>query len=168
VAPKYKLFLLAFLLSVGLDQGTKIWVRQVLRPRAPDVITIVPGYFELEYAENTGVAFSLMRDRPEMRPLLFVFGLVALTMIVIYLRRGPAGHWRLGLELGLVMGGAVGNLIDRMAFGHVTDFVLWRIGTHRWPNFNVADAALLVGVVGLVFDLKPTEKSNKPASSQRS
>jgi signal peptidase II len=158
VATKYKLFLLAFVLSLGLDQATKLWARSALRPRSPEVVTVVPGYFDLQYAENTGVAFSLLRGRPDTRYLTFVFGPIALAVMAVYLRRAAPTQGRLGAELGLVASGAVGNLIDRVAYGHVTDFILWHIGEHRWPTFNIADAALVVGVIGLVFDLQPAPK----------
>jgi signal peptidase II len=163
VSPKVKWFVIALLLSVTLDQGTKIWARQALRPRSPGVIQVIPGYFEFEYAENTGSAFSLLRGRPEAPYILFAFGIVALGVVFMYLRKAPPGHRRLGAELGLLAGGAIGNLIDRALYHHVTDFILWRAGSHRWPNFNIADAALVVGIIGLMIDLKPEEKKKAAA-----
>jgi signal peptidase II len=158
MVPKYKLFILAFVLALGLDQATKIWARHSLKPRAPQTITVINGYFDFEYAENTGSAFSLLRGRPEARYLLFGFGVIALGVVGYYLKKAQPTERRVGFELGLLAGGAVGNLIDRAAFGYVTDFILWKVGTHRWPNFNIADAALLIGIVGLLIDYKPAEK----------
>ena len=155
---KVKWFLIALVLSLALDQGTKIWARHALKPHAPQTIKIIPGYFELEYAENTGAAFSFLRGRPEAKYILFGFGVIALGVVGMYLRRAKPEERRLAAELGLLAGGAVGNLIDRVLYGHVTDFILWQVPGHRWPNFNIADAALVVGVLGLLFDLRPQEE----------
>lgn len=164
MSPKIKWFVIALLLSVALDQGTKIWARQSLKPHRPAVVTVIPGFFELEYAENTGSAFSLLRGRPEARYILFGFGVVALVVVGLYLKKAKPEQRRLAAELGLLAGGAIGNLIDRAIYGHVTDFILWRAGDHRWPNFNIADAALVVGIIGLMIDMKPEEKKKAKAA----
>ena len=159
MSTKYRWFLLAFLLALGLDQGSKAWARSSLRPHGP--ITVVSGYFDLTYSENSGIAFSVLRDVSSARWLFVGLGFVALGVLVIYLRRTPPGARRLAAELGLVAGGAVGNLIDRAVFSKVTDFIFWHVGSHPWPVFNIADAALLVGVVGLLFDLKPNPEPRR-------
>lgn len=161
MAPKIKWFLVAAVLSLALDQGTKVWARQSLRPRAPEVVTVIPGYFELEYAENTGSAFSFLRGRPWARWAFLLVGLVALGVVGHYLKQTPDGARRIGAELGLLAGGALGNMIDRAIYGPVTDFILWRAGAHRWPNFNIADAALVVGIIGLLIDWKPPKGAGK-------
>jgi signal peptidase II len=165
MAAKYKAFLIAILLSLALDQGTKIWARHSLRPKYPEVVTVIPGYFELRYSENTGSAFGLFRGLPGARYLFFVVGVGALLVVSNYLRRAKPEQRRLGVELGLLAGGAIGNIIDRAAFAKVTDFVVWKVGAHEWPTFNIADAALVLGVIGLLFDLRPDEK-NAPAASK--
>ena len=86
---------------------------------------------------------------------------MALGVVAYYLRKATPGQRRIAAELGLLAGGAIGNLIDRAAYGYVTDFILWKMGAHRWPNFNVADAALLIGIAGLLIDMKPAEKPTK-------
>jgi signal peptidase II len=165
VSGKIKWFLIALFLTLALDQGTKIWARHELKPRSPETIKVVPGYFELQYAENTGAAFSLLRGRPEGKYLLFPFGIIALGVVGVYLKKASPDARRLGAWLGLLAGGAIGNLIDRVFYGYVTDFVLWRAGSYRWPNFNIADAALVIGIIGLLFDLKPEEtKAKKKAA----
>jgi signal peptidase II len=161
VTGKVKWFVIALFLTLALDQGTKIWARHSLKPNAPQTMKVIPGYFELEYAENTGAAFSFLRGRPEAKFILFGFGVIALGVVVVYLRRAKPDERRLGAELGLLAGGALGNLIDRVIYGHVTDFILWQVPGHRWPNFNIADAALVVGIIGLLFDMKPEEKAKK-------
>jgi signal peptidase II len=80
-----------------------------------------------------------------------------LVVVAGYLKRARPEQWRLGAELGLLAGGALGNVLDRAMYGRVTDFIVWRLGSHEWPTFNVADAALVVGIVGLLFDMRPDE-----------
>jgi lipoprotein signal peptidase len=155
MATKYKVFILAFVLSLAVDQATKVWARAELRPKYPEVVTVIPGFWDMRYSENPGSAFGLFRGLPGARYLLFVIGIGALVVVGSYLRKADPGARRLSAELGLLAGGALGNIVDRVAFGRVTDFVVWKVGTHEWPTFNVADAALVVGVVGLLFDMKP-------------
>jgi signal peptidase II len=161
MAPKYKAFILAFVLSLGLDQASKVWARQELKPKYPEVISVVPGYFDLRYSENAGSAFGLFRGIPGARYILFLVGIGALFVVASYLKKAAPGQRRLAIELGLLAGGALGNIVDRVAFGRVTDFIVWKIGTHEWPTFNIADAALVVGVIGLLFDLRPQEAPRK-------
>jgi signal peptidase II len=162
MATKYKLFLLAFLLSLGLDQATKVWARKELKPKYPQAVEIVPGYFELRYSENTGSAFGLFRNLPYARYLLLIVGIGALFIVGSQLKKAEEGQRRIALELGLLAGGALGNIIDRVTFNKVTDFIVWRIGNRfEWPTFNIADAALVVGVLGLVFDMPRDDKAQK-------
>jgi signal peptidase II len=166
MATKYKLFLLAFVLSLGIDQATKIWARKDLRPKYPEVVTVVPGYFELRYSENTGSAFGLFRNIPYARYFLLIVGVGALVIVGSTLKKADPDRWRLAAELGLLAGGALGNIIDRVTFNRVTDFIVWRVGVHEWPTFNIADAALVVGVIGLVFDMRPDEKEQVKAKGK--
>jgi signal peptidase II len=165
MSKKYKLFVLFVLLSLALDQGTKIWARHELKPRFPGVITVVPGFFELRYSENTGSAFGLFRGLPGARYVLFLVGVAALVIVAGYLRRADPDKPRIAAELGLLAGGALGNIIDRVAFGRVTDFVVWRVGTHEWPTFNVADAALVVGVLAVLLDMRGPDTARPPPGS---
>jgi signal peptidase II len=158
---KYRWFAFIFALSLALDQGSKVWARHVLRPIYPAVKTVIPGFFEMRYSENPGSAFGLFRGVPGARYLLFIVGIVALVFVAGYLRKAPAGARRLGAELGLLAGGALGNVIDRILSGRVTDFIVWRAGAHEWPTFNIADAALVIGVIGLLFDMRPEEAKAK-------
>jgi signal peptidase II len=162
-ARKYTVFGLAFGLSLFLDQVTKVWARASLRGHAP--IVVVQDFFDFHYSENPGSAFGLFRDTPYARELLFGVGLVALVVIGVFLHRSPNGRLRLAAWLGLLGGGAVGNITDRILYGRVTDFIQWKVHTHEWPVFNVADAALVVGVIGLLFDAKP-EDATAPAKAK--
>jgi signal peptidase II len=160
---KYTVFGLLLALSLAADQATKIWARISLKPRF-DSITVIPNYFDFRYSENPGSAFGLFRDMPGARYLLFVIGIVALGVVLSFLRRIKPEQLRVAGELGLLAGGALGNIIDRMLYGRVTDFILWHVHSHEWPVFNVADAALVVGVIGLLFDLR---EEKPPAAAEK-
>jgi signal peptidase II len=168
MAPKHKSFIISLVLSLAADQGSKIWARAVLKPKYPDVITVISGFWDMRYSENPGSAFGLFRGIPGARYLLFIVGIAALFVVWNYLKKAPPDARRLAAELGLLAGGALGNIIDRVAVGRVTDFVVWRVGVHEWPTFNVADAALVVGVIGLLFDLRERdeEPEEKPPVQQ--
>jgi signal peptidase II len=162
---KYLCFVLLFLLSFGLDQGTKIWARRTLKPQGYPVYhrntlipvkTVIKGFWEFRYSENPGSAFGLFRNMDGARTLLFAVGLVCLIVIGLWLYRVPSNALWLSGKLGLLAGGAVGNIFDRIRFGRVTDFILWQVttsnGVHQWPTFNIADAALVIGVISILID----------------
>jgi signal peptidase II len=160
---KYLLFSVFTALSLLLDQWTKILARAELRPRGPfNPKVIVAGYFDLRYAENPGVAFSMFQDMPGGRVLLTLLAVAAFVLVLYYLRKTPVTSTRLHVALGLVGGGAIGNLVDRVLYGKVTDFIVWKIGLHEWPAFNVADAALCVGVGLMVLDMFLTRREAPP------
>jgi signal peptidase II len=168
MATKYKSFLIALFLSLVADQGSKVWARAALKPKYPDVVTVISGYFDLRYSENPGSAFGLFRGIPGARYLLFVVGIIALFVVWGYLKKAAPDARRLAAELGLLAGGALGNIVDRVFFGKVTDFVVWKVGTHEWPTFNIADAALVVGVIGLLFDLRERDVDEEPERPKKS
>jgi signal peptidase II len=166
MARKYRWFVLALLLALALDQSSKAWARHVLQPVYPNVVSVIPGYFDLRYSENPGAAFGLFRNLPGARYLHFAIGMAALFIVARILRKSRPDARRLGVELGLLAGGALGNFIDRVRFGHVTDFVVWRVGMHEWPTFNIADAALVLGVIGLILDREFSQR-HKQAEAKK-
>lgn len=129
---------------VALDQGTKALVRATVERGGSQAV--LPGV-DIVNTRNTGVAFSLFQDGGT---LLIVFTIVAMVALIVYFARDPArrGAW---LATGLLLGGATGNLIDRVLDGAVTDFV----DLPLWPAFNVADMAITFGVVALLFVERP-------------
>lgn len=137
---------------VVLDQWTK-WLVEVHLPRGTS-FPVVDGFLALTHVENTGVAFGLFARQGADGGswALIALGFVALAAVVIYFRFTPADHRLLLASLALIVGGAVGNLIDRLATGAVTDFVDVYVGTRHWPAFNVADSAITLGVVALLLD----------------
>jgi signal peptidase II len=165
---KYTLFGLCALLSIGLDQWTKVLARAHLKPppyMGPRVVKVIDGFFNLRYSENTGVAFGMLQEMPGGRLLLTLLAVVAFVLVLSYLRKTDPRATRLHVALGLVGGGAVGNLVDRVMFGRVTDFIVWHVGEHEWPAFNVADAALCVGVGLMVLDMIRARPAAAPRSS---
>ena len=139
--------LLIALAVLLLDRITKWAIAQTIP--LEDAINIIPGLFRLTHLENTGAAFSLFADSPSpfRTTLLIGFSVAALAVISVLLWRDRNVFHSGTLALSLILGGAVGNLWDRVADGKVTDFLDFYIGTHHWPPFNVADSAIVVGAL---------------------
>jgi signal peptidase II len=140
-------YIILLLTIVGLDQVTKFWV--VNSFRLYESREIIPGVFNLLYARNTGVAFSMFAhyDSP-WRPYFFIGVNIAAVLGLTFANfRMQKGQSRYSLPFALIAGGAAGNVIDRLRFGSVVDFLDVYVGTHHWPTFNVADSAICVGVV---------------------
>lgn len=162
-------FYAAAALALALDQGSKLWARAALLPIYPRVKTVIAGYWDFRYSENPGAAFGFLRNVPGAHWLFVVFAVAIAIGAAIYVRRVATRHPVLvATALGLVVGGALGNAIDRVVFGHVTDFVVWKIGTHEWDTFNVADAALVVGIIGLALATgRPRGGTDAPRDAAR-
>lgn len=148
-ARKYTLFSIAVVVSFALDQLTKAWAAQHLQPLGPMGMSVYRRNIILIYAQNPGIAFSRLQSLTNGRILLSLVSFVALGLVIFYLRSMPAARRGAPVALGLIFGGALGNLIDRIRLGKVTDFVLVDTGfwpLNPWPVFNVADAVLVIGV----------------------
>lgn len=144
------LFLAIFLCTTGFDQASKTWAQTALTPGQAQ--PVIEGYWDWELAKNTGVAFSSFSGIAGGQLVLSLIALAALIAIGVFaMRTRPEERMKLA-ALALIGGGTLGNLIDRIRVGGVTDFVRWRIGDHAWPIFNVADAALVVGVCVLLLE----------------
>lgn len=161
---KFAVPIVSALLLGAADQASKVWAVRNLSLFEPR--EIVPGFFGLLHVRNTGVAFSLLSslDHRWVHPFLILATLLAMGAVLAYIAylpckgAAPAG-------LGLILGGAVGNLIDRARLGYVVDFLdlYWR--NHHWPTFNVADVGISAGVVLLLIDTVFCEK--EPADAPR-
>ena len=135
---------------VGLDQLTKHIVLGVLEPYVPHVV--IPGFFNWNLAFNTGAAFSFLADQQGWQRWLFTaLAVVVSAVLIVWLKRTPRADWRTALPLALVIGGALGNLIDRVRFGHVTDFIQVYYRDWVFPSFNIADSAISIGAVLLIW-----------------
>jgi len=134
---------------IALDQLTKHIALGALQPYAPH--EVIPGLLNWTLAFNTGAAFSFLHDAGGWQRWLFSALAVTVSLVlIVWLRRLPRSDWRTALPLSLVIGGALGNLIDRMRFGRVTDFIEVYYGQWSWPAFNIADSAICVGAVLLI------------------
>jgi signal peptidase II len=148
---RWRIFSLAVILTLVADQLTKWWARGAL-PFGRRV-EFLGGFWDWELSFNTGSAFGLFNTVDSAKIFLTIVGIAACIAILFIVRKAPDERGFNAAAYGLVFGGALGNVIDRLAFGKVTDFVLWHAGEHRWPQFNVADAALVVGVIILFLDI---------------
>ncbi len=138
------------LLVIVLDQASKQLVESSLL--VFETVPLLP-FFNLTLVYNEGAAFSFLSDQGGwQRGFFVVLALVVTLVLISWLRRLGPGERVMAIALGLVIGGAVGNLIDRILFGHVIDFLDLYYGQWHWPTFNVADSAITVGVVVLLFD----------------
>src|SRR3984957_13853360 len=145
-------FLIAIVV-VLLDRWTKHIVAQRIALYAH--IQIIPGFFRITHTENTGAAFSLFADStgPWKTALLIAFSTIAMVVVLVLLWRNHHTQVVTGVALSLILGGAVGNLWDRLARGRVIDFLLVYVKRYQWPVFNLADSAIVVGAGLLVLEI---------------
>lgn len=118
-------------------------------------IQVIPGFFRITHTENTGAAFSLFADSPShwKTAALITFSVVAMIVVSILLWRQTHALTLTGIAFSLILGGAVGNLWDRVASGRVVDFLLFYVKQYQWPVFNLADSAIVVGASLLVLEI---------------
>jgi signal peptidase II len=159
------LYLIIALVVVLLDRWTKHLVAQ--RIRLYSHIQVIPGFFRITHTENTGAAFSLFADSPTpwKTGLLIAFSGIALVVVSVLLWKNHEAHLVTGIGLSLIMGGALGNLWDRLARGRVVDFLLFYFKRYQWPVFNLADSAIVVGAGLLVVEIL-FHKSSGPEEAQ--
>lgn len=157
-------YLLLSLLVFVVDQWSKWQIERHLPERGP--IEVIPGFLDLIYVKNSGVAFGMFAaNGNRMGTLaLTLLGLGALTLVAIYFWKTPANHRVLLTSLALILGGAVGNLVDRIAAGAVTDFIDAYVGTYHWHTFNVADSAITVGIILMALDIFITRDGDSSRS----
>ena len=149
------------LLLIVADQVTKWLAVANLEYLTP--VPVIDGFWNWTLVHNYGAAFSFLSDAGGWQKWFFA-GLATVVSVVmaLWLRLTPRADWRNALPLALVIAGAIGNLIDRVRYGYVVDFIDWYVGKHHWPAFNVADSAIVVGAVLLVlFSFKPATPAPK-------
>lgn len=143
-----------FLGAVGVvlaDQISKWLITQ--RIVLHDSVTVIPGFFRLTHVVNRGAAFGLLSDSEWNVAILILFSLAALAVVSTLLWRNSHRVSTTGFGLALILGGAVGNLWDRLLDGHVVDFFDFHLAGYHWPAFNVADSAIVVGALLLVAEI---------------
>jgi signal peptidase II len=146
-------FYLIALAVILLDRVTKLVILQTLRPGQG--FPVIPGLFDIVFALNPGAAFGFLATLSERvrNPLFILISVVAVILIIVYRTRYLRSHRLVSTALGLILGGAVGNLIDRLRYGMVVDFLDVHAGGYHWPAFNVADSAISVGVGLMILDM---------------
>jgi len=153
MAPKIRLIGIVAGAVLILDQATKAWVLANL-PLGGS-IPVIPGFFDLTHVHNPGGAFGFLAGMSaEIRSLLFVaISLLAAGLILYFYWQTPIRQRFLAVGISLLFGGAVGNLVDRLRFGIVIDFLDLYVGSLHWPAFNVADSAITIGVVIFAYHI---------------
>ena len=137
-------------LVIVLDQLSKAWVLRAL-PEYADIV-VIPGFWNWFRTYNTGAAFSFLANSGGWQIWFFsILAFVISGLLIWWLSKTPRSDWKTALPYALIIGGALGNVIDRLIHGHVIDFIKWYIGDHVWPAFNLADAAIVGGAIGLVL-----------------
>jgi signal peptidase II len=185
---KWRLFAIVTFLSLVADQVTKIWARASLpvegRGSSPlghcivpdDIIarvcggkpvTFIGGFWDWRLSMNPGSAFGLFSSQSGARVFLSLVGIAAVIGMVMMLRKSRMDQRALHWALGLVAGGALGNLADRIFIGNVTDFILWHYHEHEWPVFNVADVVLVIGVGLMFIDIQKENKREKASKAEK-
>jgi signal peptidase II len=146
-------FYMIALAVILLDRATKLLIIRTLR--LGQGIPVIPGFFDIVFVLNPGAAFGFLATLSEQvrNPLFILISVVAVILIIFYHTRYLRSHRLVSVALGLVLGGAVGNLIDRLRYGMVVDFLDVHVGQYHWPAFNVADSAISIGVSLMILDV---------------
>jgi len=153
------LLLLAALVVVA-DRCSKLWIVHHINPGY--AIPVIPGVFRLTHVLNTGAAFSLFDSASPIlvRNSLIAFSIIAVIIVLAMLWRTGRELSLTGIALALILGGAVGNLYDRLRFSHVVDFLEVHIVHYHWPDFNIADSCIVIGACLLLIEIlrpQPTD-----------
>lgn len=149
-----RFFLPTFLLTLAIDQMTKQWI--IDRFAYGERLTVIEGFFNLTHVRNPGGAFSFLASMPEeIRQVFFLgTGCLAIVLLGVFFWKLEPGEWLSAMAIGGVLGGAIGNLMDRIVYGEVIDFLDFRlIGGYVWPTFNMADCWIVVGVGILMLEM---------------
>lgn len=147
------LYLLIVLLIFALDQMTKSFVERTI-PHGVSV-PVIPGFFDLIHTENSGIAFSLFAGASDSWKMVLMIGvsIALLVAVVIVALKSKELNWATGMGLALVVGGACSNLLDRIRFGQVLDFLDFYHLSYHWATFNLADSAIVAGAGLLLLEI---------------
>jgi len=150
-ASRYHALFLCILGVLGSDQLTKLLVTHFIpygTYNQPEAIPVVPGFFYLVHIGNTGAAWGMFQGFGFM---LAAFALITITCIFLFRRMLSLHLVAMQVIFGMLIGGILGNLYDRMTIGHVVDFIDIRLPFYRWPAFNIADSAICIGVISYIY-----------------
>ncbi len=161
---KHKYLWVGSIMSIVLvlDQITKYIVEKQVR--LYEVIRVIPGFFNITHVRNKGAAFSLFSSASETFRSMFFITVTIVAIVVIAALIRKTGERLLIVSFSLIAGGAAGNLIDRVRYGEVVDFIQWYIKSYYWPSFNVADSAITIGVGLPVIDMLFKRHENRGKS----
>jgi signal peptidase II len=153
------------LIVLALDRISKLWVEHHIQQG--EAITVIPHVFRITHVLNFGAAFSLFADsNPQhVRLLLTLFSVVAILIVLFFFIRMGRTLTLSSVALALILAGAIGNLYDRIRFGFVTDFLEVHIVHYHWPDFNLADSAIVIGACLMFLELFRQPHEQHPASS---
>jgi|SRR5215510_7368540 len=142
-----------------LDQATKALVAHTLALH--ESVPVIESFFHLTYERNTGAAFSLFAQTPAWfrQPFFLIMTSVAVVALILFLRQAEGKNRLLVVAIAAILGGAIGNFVDRILHGEVTDFLLFHWRGYYWPAFNVADSCITLGVIGLLWS---SMQGNRP------
>ena len=158
--PNAAIWLLLSAVIFMLDQWTKQLALDGLVYGQP--VAFIEGVWNWSLAYNTGAAFSLLSDAAGWQRWFFAALAVGIScLLIVWLFRTARGDWRSAVPFALIIGGALGNLVDRIRFGHVVDFIDWYWDGYHWPAFNIADSAIVGGAIALIvfgFGQRPKER----------
>jgi len=151
--------LLLAVLVVVADRCSKLWIIHHINPGY--AITVIPGVFRLTHVLNTGAAFSLFESFSPIvvRDSLVAFSIIAIVIVLAMLWRVGRELSLTGIALALILGGAAGNLYDRLRFSHVVDFLEVHIVHYHWPDFNIADSCIVIGACLLLIEIFRPQRS---------
>lgn len=160
--PNALIWLFASIVVIVLDQLTKQWVLTSLPEYT--AVPVIDGIWNWYRSYNKGAAFSFLADAGGWQTWFFTGLALAISgLLVVWLSRTPRADWRTALPFALVIGGAIGNVVDRLQHGHVIDFIQWYWKSWYWPSFNLADSAIVAGAIGIalfgIFDGKSRKKA---------
>jgi signal peptidase II len=147
-----------------LDQITKVLISHTLALH--ESIPVLEPFFHLTHERNTGAAFSLFAQAPAWfrQPFFFITTGVAIVALILFLRQTDGTNRLMVVAIAAVLGGALGNLIDRILYGEVIDFLLFHWRGYYWPAFNVADSCITLGVIGLLWASMQENRAEKQYS----
>ncbi len=156
---KYRILIIVSVITIALDQATKLYIARTLPLHT--MITVIENFFTITYLRNKGAAFGMLANSVWRLPFFIFVSCVAVTVIIIVIRKLREDQKLATFSLALIFAGALGNLIDRIAYGEVIDFIYVHWYEHYWPAFNVADSAICVGVFLLAWDMIREERRQK-------
>ena len=169
---RWKIFSIVLVVNLVADQLTKWWAKATLPVDSrgwgiPQVF--IENFWDWQLSYNQGSAFGLFHGIGGARIFLTIIGIGALVAVGFMVKNAGEKQTRLVVGLGMVAGGAIGNIVDRVIHGSVTDFVVWKYYESTWPTFNVADVSLVIGVGLMLLDMgKAPKEADGPEDSEKS